>query len=87
MAGYVFHSREALAIYASMLNEGLSSRNGASDPGTSLRLTTVGAAGVLPLRDYWRLQGSVFADVMLSAFGRNQSAGIGFSASLVRVWM
>jgi hypothetical protein len=87
VGGYVFDSRAALALYASLLDESAATIGGVVSPDSSLRLTTVGAAGVLPFRDVWRAQASLFSDVMLSAFGRNEPAGVGFTASLVRVWM
>ncbi len=85
--GYVFDSEAALGLYISALDEGDATINGVQDPTTALRLTTVGAAGVLPFHDVWRLQGSLFGDVPLSSFGRNEPAGYGLTASLVRVWM
>jgi hypothetical protein len=87
VGGYVFTSRAALALYASLLDESAATIGGVESPASSLRLTTVGAAGVLPFRDVWRAQVALFSDVMLPAFGRNEPAGIGLTASLVRVWM
>jgi hypothetical protein len=87
VGGYVFDSRAALALYASLLEESAATMGGAEAPASSLRLTTVGVAGVLPFREVWRAQAALFSDVMLSAFGRNEPAGIGLTASLVRVWM
>jgi hypothetical protein len=87
VGSYVFDSRAALALYASVLDERAAAVDGVESPGTGLRLTTVGAAGVLPLDDSWRLQGVAFSDVMLGSFGRNEPAGIGLAASVVRVWM
>jgi hypothetical protein len=87
VGGYVFDNEAALALYASLLAEGNGSDDGVTQPGTSQRLTTVGAAGLLPLRELWRLQGSIFTDVMLSSFGRNEPAGVGLTVALVRVWL
>jgi hypothetical protein len=87
VAGYVFDSEAGLALYANLLNEGASTINGVTNPTSSLRVTTVGAAGALPLRDVWKLQGAIFSDVMLSSFGRNGPAGFGLTASVVRVWL
>ena len=87
VGGWVFDNEAGLAVYASLLDEGGATVAGVRDPSTSLRLTTVGAAGVLPIRELWRVQGAVFSDVMISSLGRNELAGVGFSASLVRVWL
>jgi hypothetical protein len=87
VAGYVFDSEAALGLYINALDEGPATINGVEDPTTMLRLTTVGAAGVLPIRDLWRLQGALFSDVTITSFGRNEPVGYGLTASLVRVWL
>jgi hypothetical protein len=87
VAGYVFDSEAALGLYVNTLNEGPATIDGAEDPTSSLRLTTVGLAGVLPIRDLWRIQGAVFKDVTVDSFGRNEPAGYGLTLSLVRVWL
>jgi hypothetical protein len=87
VAGYVFDSEAALGLYVSAFDEGPGTTNGVEDPTTALRLTTAGVAGVLPIRDLWRLQGSIFTDVRISSFGRNEPVGYGLMASLVRVWL
>jgi hypothetical protein len=86
VAGYVFDSEAALGVYVNLMNEGIATINGAEDPTTSLRLTTAGLAGVLPVRDRWRIQGAIFSDLRWSNFGRNEPAGLGLTASLVWVW-
>jgi len=86
VGSYVFDSEAALGLYVSSFNEGPGTINGVQNPTTGLRLTTVGAAGVLHIHDLWRLQGSLFTDVMISSFGRNEPVGYGLTASLVRVW-
>lgn len=87
VGGYVFDSEAALGLYATVRNEGPSTIAGVTDPLTSTRLTTLGAAGVLPLRDLWRVQGSASFDVPLASFGKNEPAGFGLAGSLVRVWL
>ena len=49
-------------------------------------LTTVGVTGLFPVADDWRLSGSIYSDVMLASFGRNEQAGAGVTATLVRAW-
>ncbi|MCP6769744.1 hypothetical protein NL529_33355, partial [Klebsiella pneumoniae] len=60
--------------------------NGTTQPGSDLRLTTVGATGLLPVAEAWRLSASLYADVLASSFGRNEQAGVGGTVSLVRAW-
>jgi hypothetical protein len=86
VAGYVFDSEAAAALYVNFLERGDNTLNGVTQPGTVLRLTTVGATGLLPIAEDWRLSASVYSDVLLSSFGRNQQAGAGVTASLVRAW-
>jgi hypothetical protein len=83
----VFENEAAVGLYLSAFDEGPATINGARDDTTRLRLTTLGAAGVLPIRDLWRLQGSAFLDVPITSFGRNEPTGYGVTASLVRVWL
>lgn len=87
LGGYIFDNEAALALYVNILGEGDATINGARAPITSLRLTTAGGAVVVPFRDVWRIQAAIFSDVMLTFFGRNELAGAGLNASLIRVWL
>lgn len=87
VASYVFDDDAALGVQVSTMNESSATINSVRDPATRLRVTTVGLAGVLPVRDTWRVQCSLFSDVMLSSFGRNEPVGYGLTAALVRVWL
>jgi hypothetical protein len=87
VASYVFENEAALGLTLSAFDEGPATINGARDDSTRLRLTTLGAAGVLPIRDLWRVQGSAFLDVPITSFGRNEPTGYGMTLSLVRVWL
>jgi len=87
VASYVFENEAALGVQVSTMNEGIATINGVPDSTTRLRTTTVGVAGVLPVRDNWRVQGSLFSDVMLASFGRNEPAGYGLTVAIVRVWL
>ncbi|HXJ19035.1 MAG TPA: hypothetical protein VMT03_02295 [Polyangia bacterium] len=87
VAGYVFGNEAAVGIYANVLGRGDDTLNGELQPGTALRLTTVGLSGMLPVHDVWRIQGTLFSDILVSSFGRNELGGAGISAALVRVWM
>ncbi len=85
-AGYVFESEAAVGIYVNFLDRGDNTLNGVLQSGTTLRLTTVGVSGVLPIRDVWRVQASLFSDVLVSSFGSNELAGAGAALSVLRVW-
>jgi len=85
VAGYVFDNECALGVQMSMMNEGLATVNGKEAPSTRLRLTTAGVSGVVPIHDRWRIQGSLFSDVTVSSFGRNQPAGYGLTLAVMRV--
>ncbi|MES1210053.1 MAG: hypothetical protein ABUS79_29305 [Pseudomonadota bacterium] len=87
VAGVVFDSEAALATYVSFLDRGDTSLNGVAQPGTELRLTTVGLSGLLPIGERWRLQGTLYGDVPLDHFGQNEQAGAGVTVALVRLWM
>jgi hypothetical protein len=86
VAGYVFESEAAVALYVNFLERGDTTVNGLTAPGSDLRLTTAGATGLMPVADAWRLSASIYADVMASSFGRNEQAGVGGTVSLVRAW-
>jgi len=90
VAGYVFDNAAAAALYLNFLERGDTSTNGGTQPGpqplSGLRLTTVGVTGLFPVADSWRLSGSIYTDVLLASFGRNEQAGAGLTASLVRAW-
>ena len=87
VAGYVFPDEAAVGLYVNLLERGDNTLDGTLQPGTGLRLTTVGLSGVLPIHDVWRIQGSLFSDVLISSFGQNELGGAGVSVALVRVWM
>jgi hypothetical protein len=87
VAGVVFDSEAAVAVYVSFLDRGDTSLNGAGQPGTELRLTTAGLSGLLPVGERWRLQGTLYGDLPLDHFGRNEAAGAGLTVALVRLWM
>jgi hypothetical protein len=86
VAGYVFENEAAAALYVNFLERGDVTINGVTTGGTVLRLTTVGATGLLPLGDDWRLSGSIYSDLPIASFGSNEQAGAGVTVSLVRAW-
>jgi hypothetical protein len=86
VAGYVFDSEAAVALYLNFLERGDTTVSVPTSGSSALRLTTVGATGLLPVAEDWRLSASLYGDVMASSFGRNEQAGVGGTISLVRAW-
>ena len=86
IGGYVFENEAAVALYVNFLDRGDDAINGMNQPGTVLRLTTAGLTGIWPLTADWRLQGTVFSDLPIDSFGRNEQAGAGGTVTLVRAW-
>jgi hypothetical protein len=87
IAGYVFPNESAAALYVAFLDRGDVTIDGTKVPATELRLTTLGASGLLPVGERWRLQGTVFADLPWVPFGVNEQAGVGGTIALVYLWM
>ncbi|HEY4394802.1 MAG TPA: hypothetical protein VGP64_12095 [Polyangia bacterium] len=86
VAGYVFDNEAAVALYVNFLERGDTTVSVPVSGSTSLRLTTAGVTGLVPVAVDWRLSASLYGDVMASSFGRNEQAGVGGSVSLVHAW-
>lgn len=86
-AAYSFRDDSAFAAFASYTVEGDATIDGAETPATARRSLQLTAAGVLPLTDRWRLQGSLSMHPPISDLGRNQTATAGLTWTLVRAWM
>ena len=87
VAGYVFQSEAAAALYVAFLDRGDVTIDGTKAPATELRLTTAGASGLLPVGERWRLQGTLFGDLPVAPLGRNEQVGVGGTVALVYLWM
>ncbi|HXU61932.1 MAG TPA: hypothetical protein VN962_09545 [Polyangia bacterium] len=87
VAGYVFESEAAVALYVSFLDRGNTTLDDVTQPGTELRLTTAGVSGLLPIGELWRLQGTLFADLPIDSLGRNEQASAGLSVALVHLFL
>jgi hypothetical protein len=87
VAGYVFQSEAAAALYVAFLDRGDVTIDAMKAPATELRLTTVGASGLLPVGERWRLQGTLFGDLPVAPLGRNEQVGVGGTVALVYLWM
>jgi len=53
---------------------------------SGVSLVTAGAALALPFWQWWRLQTTLFSDLPIAGWGRNQTAGYGGTVALIRTW-
>jgi hypothetical protein len=85
--GYTFGHDTTLGAFASALRQG-----DAHDPrgpiaNSGVSLVTAGAALATPLWQTWRLQATVFTDVPVAGWGRNQTVGLGGTLAMIRFWI
>lgn len=76
-----------LGVFATGMLQGPSRDDRGVIAASDLSLLTIGAAGTFALADTWRLQGTLSGNPPLTGAGRNQTAGVGLSLSIVRVWL
>jgi hypothetical protein len=86
-AGRTLPHGATVGVFASGLLQGRNSDDNGPLAGSEASLLTLGAAGTVSLSDQWRLQGSLSGSPPLSNAGRNQTAGIGLSVSILRLWL
>lgn len=84
--GYVFDSEANVALSFGYVDELDAVVNGQTVPDSGRALPTLGLSAALPLGEAWRLQGGINYNPPISGLGRNQTAGIGFILSLLRIW-
>ena len=77
----------SLGVYLSAMRQGTNSDDNGRIPGSDVSLLTAGLAGSFSLADYWRLQGTAFGDLPIGLLGRNGTAGVGASLSIMRLWL
>jgi hypothetical protein len=85
--GYTFGHDVTVGAFASLLQRGDAREPGGPIANTGLGLVTGGAALALPFWQTWRLQTTVFTDVPIAGWGRNQSAGFGGTVAVIRFWI
>lgn len=83
---YSFDNDAALALAASLTVEGQAVIDGAPVPESQRRLVLVSVAGLWPLSDTWRLQGSLFLNPPVPQLGRNNPATGGFTFGVLHSW-
>ncbi|MEO5770091.1 MAG: transporter [Polyangia bacterium] len=84
--GRVLPRLSTVGLYASFMNQGTNSADGAALPRSGASSFTGGLAATLSPNDRWRLQGTLFTEVPVASWGKNETAGLGLSVSLLRVW-
>ncbi len=84
--GYVFDNDASVAVSFSYVAELDAVINGAKVPDSGRALPTLGLSGSLPLGESWRLQGGINYNPPISGLGKNQTAGLGFTLSILRTW-
>jgi hypothetical protein len=84
--GYAFDNDASLAVSFGYVAELDAVINGQRVVDSGRALPTLGLSGSLPLGESWRLQGGVNYNPPISGLGRNQTAGVGYTFSILRTW-
>jgi hypothetical protein len=84
--GWSFDGGLVAALTASYMAGFASSSDGVPVPDSARSLLRLGLTAGYPLSDGWRLQGRIDVDPPLPHAGRNQPAGAGVTATLIRAW-
>jgi hypothetical protein len=83
---YALPGGAALALLLSYSVQGHARIDGVEAAGSARRQSSISAAGLLPLGDAWRLQGSLQLNPTWNGFGQNSPAGPGLTLGIVRSW-
>jgi len=86
-AGRTLPHGVTVGAFAGGMAQGRSSDGDGPIAGSSLSLLTVGVAGTVSPSDHWRVQGTLSGNPPLGGAGRNQTAGVGLTVSLMRLWL
>lgn len=84
--GYTFENDAALAFVASYTREADATIDGQKADGTGNAFTQLALAGLLPIDDRWRVQGSLFVNPPIAHFGRSHPATTGVTFTIARTW-
>ena len=85
--GYTFGHDVTAGAFASVLRQGDARDAGGPIANSGVALVTGGAALALPFWQSWRLQATLFADLPIHGWGRNQTAGFGGTVAIIRFWI
>jgi hypothetical protein len=85
--GYTFGHDTTVGAFASALRQGDARDPSGVIANSSIALVTAGGALALPFWDTWRLQSTLFTDVPIAGWGRNQTVGFGGTLAVIRFWI
>ena len=85
--GYTFGHDTTVGAFASALRQGDARDANGAIANSSVALVTAGAALALPFWDAWRLQTTLFTDLPIAGWGRNQTVGFGGTLAVIRFWI
>jgi hypothetical protein len=85
--GYTFGHDRTVGAFASFVRRGDSRDVNGVIANSGIGLATAGAAFALPFWDSWRLQTTVFSDLPIPGWGRNQTVGFGGTLAVIRFWI
>ena len=85
--GYTFGHDTTVGAFASLLRQGDAHDASGAIANSGVALVTAGAALALPFWDSWRLQKTLFSDVPIAGWGRNQTVGFGGTLAIIRFWI
>lgn len=84
--GYAFDNDASVAVSFGYVAELDAVLNGQTVPDSGRALPTLGLSGSLPLGESWRMQGGVNYNPPIPGLGKNQTAGLGFTLSILRTF-
>jgi len=85
--GYTFGHDTTVGAFASALRQGDVHEPSGPIANSGVSLVTAGAALATPLWQTWRLQSTLFTDVPVPGWGRNQTVGFGGTLAVIRFWI
>jgi hypothetical protein len=85
--GYTFGHETTVGAFAFAFRRGDAHDSSGAIANSGVALATAGAAVATPFWDSWRLQATLFTDVPVAGWGRNQSAGFGGTLAVIRFWI
>jgi len=85
--GYTFGHDITVGAFASLLRQGDNSDANGAIANSGVSLATAGGAVAVPFWQLWRLQTTLFTDLPIAGWGRNQTAGFGGTVAIIRFWI
>jgi hypothetical protein len=85
--GYTFGHDFTVGAFASALRQGDNSDANGPIANSATGLVTAGGAAALPFWQTWRLQATLFTDMPIAGWGRNQTVGYGGTIAVIRFWI